>query len=172
MPYDFCNSSLRISSTFAIVCYLDYNLASGNCALLMLLGYKYITCYLLVIRHNKSEIFISLICSHKCLNLMVNYIYNLSFCSFIALFRKCYNYLDFIMVESIFRVACLYKYILILSFYRHKSKAPACTFKCTYKCNIIRLHILSFFTYSYCSVSHKCIQYFLQLVSLILRNTK
>ena len=101
---------------------------------------------------------------------MLNNSNNLTFSPLTAILLCSYHNLDFIMIESIHRVISLDKYIIFPVRYYYKSKASACTFKCTNKCYILRLHVLTLLRYAYCSICDKTVKHLHKLRTLSFRN--
>ena len=139
----FCNLSLWILTLAAVITYRSNYLRTFNRSIHEFLRYKYITANLGIIRNNKTIRSVLLECSDNFLNLMLKNGNNLTFSPLTAILLSGYHNLDLIMIESIHRVISLDKYIIFPVRYYYKTKAPACAFKCSDKCYIFRLHILT-----------------------------
>ena len=139
----FCNLSLWILTLATVITYRSNYLRTFNRSIHEFLRYKYITVNLCIIRNNKTIRSVLLKCSDNFLNLMLNNSNNLTFSPLTAILLCSYHNLDFIMIESIHRVISLDKYIIFPVRYYYKAKSPACAFKCSNKCYIFRLHILT-----------------------------
>ena len=139
----FCNLPLWILTLAAIITYRSNYLRTFNRSIHEFLRYKYITVNLCIIRNNKTIRPVLLECSDNFLNLMLNNSNNLTFSPLTAILLSSYHNLDFIMIESIHRVISLDKYIIFPVRYYYKAKSPTCAFKCSNKCYIFRLHILT-----------------------------
>ena len=139
----FCNLSLWILTLTAVITYRSNNLRTFNRSIHEFLRYKYITANLGIIRNNKTIRSVLLECSDNFLNLMLKNGNNLTFSPLTAILLSSYHNLDLIMIESIHRIISLDKYIIFPVRNYYKTKASACTFKCSNKCYILRLHVLT-----------------------------
>ena len=139
----FCNLSLWILTLTAVITYRSNNLRTFNRSIHEFLRYKYITANLGIIRNNKTIRSVLLECSDNFLNLMLKNGNNLTFSPLTAILLSSYHNLDLIMIESIHRVISLDKYIIFPVRYYYKAKSSTCAFKCSNKCYIFRLHILT-----------------------------
>ena len=139
----FCNLSLWILTLAAVITYRSNYLRTFNRSIHEFLRYKYITVNLGIIGNNKTIRSVLLECSDNFLNLMLNNSNNLTFSPLTAILLSSYHNLDFIMIESIHRIISLDKYIIFPVRYYYKTKASACTFKCSNKCYILRFHVLT-----------------------------